>query len=80
MKNCDTCCNFIRVKTFKNKVGICSHTDHNISYMKGKPCKYYQKSVNNKRKTKIDLDYEIEINNQIEYNLFEMWIDINEAN
>jgi len=43
MKNCDTCINFIKVTDWQDgRKGMCNHTDWNIVYMKGKPCKYYK--------------------------------------
>jgi hypothetical protein len=42
MKNCDTCLNFLKIKTWNDKrKGLCEHTDYNICYLKRKPCKHY---------------------------------------
>jgi len=42
MKNCDTCENFTKILFWRDgRKGLCNHTDYNISFMKGKPCKYH---------------------------------------
>lgn len=79
MKNCDTCANFTRIKTWNNRVGICDRTDYNINYMKGKPCKHYKKATNNKRKVAIDVESEIDITIQIEEDMFNTFIDADET-
>ncbi len=52
MKNCDTCANFTKIKTWNDgRKGICDHKDYNIVNMKGKPCRYYKakKYIRNKK-------------------------------
>lgn len=43
MKNCDSCVNFIKIRTWHDgRKGICDYTDYNIIGMKGKPCPFYR--------------------------------------
>ena len=42
MKNCDTCVNFIKIKSWKDgRKGLCEYLDASIDNLKGKDCEYY---------------------------------------